>query len=148
MKILPFLMFIVFSLHSVINDIVYYRVKVLEIIAGTILVIVFQAMLPNSSLLDSILGGVMGYGTFWGIYRLTHGRLGVGDIWFSGFIGTTFGFWGWNWSILLGAFLGIGYISIRKILGSIRDIRNTRIPFTPFMVMGVLLSSLIKGFGS
>ena len=67
----------------------------------------------------------MGYGTFWGIHRLTRGRLGIGDIWFSGFIDITFGFWGWNWSILLVAFRGIGYLSIRKIIGSVRDIRNT-----------------------
>lgn len=145
MKNVPLLIFMLFSVHSIIDDISSLRIHVVEIIIGTVVSIVVQVLLHTITLWETIVGGVLGYGTFWIINRLLQGRLGHGDIWFSGFIGVAMGFWIWNRSILVGSFLGIMYSSIRRIFNTTYDVHATRIPFTPFMAIGVLLSTMYKG---
>ena len=133
------LIFMLFSLNSLIDDITIFRLRIREIIVGTIVAIAVQAILGKNDWTDTLAGAIIGYVSFIAIRKLTHDRLGAGDVWYSGFIGTCFGFWVWDFAMLIGTFIGFCYILYRRLKNKDLPIGDIRIPFLPCMFAGVLI---------
>jgi prepilin signal peptidase PulO-like enzyme (type II secretory pathway) len=140
--------FLVFSVNSVFDDIRDFKVRICDIGVGIIVVLIVKLLLSTTLLYESVIGGSIGVLSFYGIMRFSRGRLGAGDVWFSALIGTAFGFWTWDLGILLAAFLGMLWIGIVRIAGFRSALRDIRIPFVPFMFVGSLAVSIYRGFSA
>lgn len=101
----------------------------------------FFQLIPIS-IIDSILGASIGYGSLSLIASLFHRLtkkegLGQGDMDLLGFIGAFTGIYGCWISLLLasifGSLVGIIYLSITK-----KNTHHTRIPFGPFLALGAM----------
>lgn len=93
-------------------------------------------------LVESIVGSLVGYLTFWivsrGFYFVTHEEgLGGGDIKLMGFVGAVLGWKGAVSTIVVGNLLGlvVGLIAIFFF----QKTRRSPIPFGPFLAMGSLI---------
>jgi prepilin signal peptidase PulO-like enzyme (type II secretory pathway) len=144
MNIVIIACFVLFSLPSLVVDIKNYHVRTKEITIGTALILIIKLIFHLGPLSDTMAGAIAGYGSFWVICKLTRGRLGAGDVWYSGFIGVSFGFWVWDIAILIATILGMCYIIIRKLLKKELLVKEIKIPFAPFMFVGALAGSLCR----
>ena len=142
------LIFMVFSLNSLVEDIRFFRVHVYEIILGILIMAVAKLLLGFSDWTSSLIGGGLGGLSFWVIYKIAKGRLGAGDIWYSIFIGFTFGFWIWDIGMLIGAALAGLWIYIRWLRNKRFPIKNLKVPFLPFLFVGSVLTFVCKGRGA
>jgi len=139
------LLFVGLSVRSVLRDITIYRLEIVDIIVGTIACLVYRFASGAMSDLDMIVGVGIAYLSFIVIYRLSRGRLGPGDVWYSGFIGCAFGFRIWDLALVLAVGIGICYVAVMKLRDRSRPVSAIRIPFCPCMFVGALASAALGG---
>jgi prepilin signal peptidase PulO-like enzyme (type II secretory pathway) len=147
-KAILLLVFVAFSIRSVIEDAKSYRVKPLEIAIGIAVVAGMRSAMEVRTWMEVIAGGLVGALAFFSVERLSRGRMGAGDIWYSSFIGFAFGFVAWDISMVVAAFLGLAWITAKTAFNRTECIFNTRIPFTPFMFVGSVAVAIVRGFMS
>jgi prepilin signal peptidase PulO-like enzyme (type II secretory pathway) len=143
---MAFIAFMVFSINSVIADMRSYKVRVHEIILGFFVIADIRVLAGFSDWTSSLIGAGLGGLSFWAIRKLAKGRLGLGDIWYSAFMGFSFGFRIWDAATLLGAFLAGLWIVLRWLRNRRYPIKGLRIPFLPFLFAGAVISFAYKGF--
>lgn len=140
------LLFILFSINSVVDDIRTFSVRSNELAIGIGIMIVVKLLFGDGDFIDGIVGGLMGASALALSKRVSKGRLGSGDIWFSALIGFSFGFWTWDACIIIAAVLGAIWIGLRRSSSPMRpSIWQIRIPFAPFMFMGAIMVSIYRG---
>jgi len=142
------IIFLFFSLNSVIDDIRDFRVRISEIGVGIVVVLAAKLLVSTETAIDAAISGMVGAVSFYVIMRFSRGRLGAGDVWFSALIGSAFGFWTWDFGVLTAAFLGILWVCILRITGRRTAVRDIRIPFVPFMFVGALVVSIYRGLSA
>ena len=138
------LIYIIFSLHSVVEDMRTCKVKVLELLIGTVLSATVQILLDNTRWTNMTLGAAAGFFPFYCIHRIAKGRLGAGDIYLSVFTGVSFGFWTWDIGLLVGCVFAFAYILLHRIVDRGRPINEIKIPFAPFIFGGALVGSILR----
>jgi prepilin signal peptidase PulO-like enzyme (type II secretory pathway) len=137
--------FVIFSANSVVEDILCFRIRLHEIALGISIILVSKAVLGGADWVDTIVGGCVGSIAFIIVKRFSKERLGAGDVWFSALIGFSFGFWTWDFGLLVAAFLGVLWTGILRLSGRRRSLRDIRIPFAPFMFIGAVAVSIYRG---
>lgn len=93
----------------------------------------------SGSLLRAVLGGLVMFALYFGLYFVYPAGMGFGDVKLSGVLGMYLGWLGWG-VLALGTFLGFflgGLFGIALIIAK-RGGRKTKVPFGPFMLLGVL----------
>lgn len=98
----------------------------------------------SGDLVRALLGGLAMYAFYFAICFVAPAGMGFGDVKLAGVLGMATAWWGWGaWSVglfagfLLGGLWGIGLIALGK--GG----RKSKVPFGPFMLLGVLLAVLV-----
>jgi len=145
-SIIVFFAFMIFSFGSVMEDVRCYCVRSNELAIGIAAVIIIKLLLGGDDWAGTLGGGSIGVLSLALVSKLSMGRLGSGDIWFSALIGFSFGFWVWNACIFIAAFLGAIWIGCRRISSPQRpSLWHIRIPFAPFMFIGAIAVSIYRG---
>lgn len=97
-----------------------------------------------SSILSSILTGLLSFAFFFLIFAATRGRgMGFGDVKYAFFIGFLLPGWGAIIAFYL-AFLTGAAISIILIVGRQKKLKGSTVPFGPFLSLGVFLALLFE----
>jgi prepilin signal peptidase PulO-like enzyme (type II secretory pathway) len=143
LKVIRLMVFIAFSIGSVIEDAKSYRVKLLEIAIGITVIVGIRFAMADCTWIEIMAGGLIGALSFLLVERLFRGKLGPGDIWFSSYIGFAFGFSAWDLSMVVAAFLGLAWTMVKAVLKRRECQVDIRIPFTPFMFGGAIAVSII-----
>jgi leader peptidase (prepilin peptidase)/N-methyltransferase len=104
-----------------------------------ILALVGSFLVPGVSWKSALLGGVVGYATFYvlalaGRLLVGPGALGGGDVTLAGFVGMVVGFPLIVEALLLTILSG-GIISLMLVITRVRSLRD-HIPYGPFLVLG------------
>jgi prepilin signal peptidase PulO-like enzyme (type II secretory pathway) len=143
---LVLLLFILFSINSVVDDLRTFSVRSKELAIGIGTIIAVKSLFGDGDWIDGIVGGSMGALVLALAKRVSKGRLGSGDIWFSALIGFSFGFWAWDACIIIAAVLGMIWIGLRRSSSPLRpSIWHIRIPFAPFMFVSAIMVFIYKG---
>lgn len=115
-------------------------------LGGWAVVLILTALSPQYfrlSLMEAVVGGIVGYGFFWIISRLyafvRHEEgLGGGDVKLMGFVGAILGVQGVVTTVfvgaLVGSLVGVFFVLVRG------KTKHFPIPFGPFLAMGALVS--------
>jgi leader peptidase (prepilin peptidase) / N-methyltransferase len=144
-KEIMLIVFIIFSVNSVVEDVRSFRVRLHELVLGIAIVLVVKAIIGGADWIDTGAGGLVGALAFLAVKRISKGRLGSGDVWFSALIGFSFGFWTWDIGLLVAAFLGVLWTGILRLSGRRGSLRDIRVPFAPFMFAGSIAVSIFRG---
>ena len=147
LELIIVLAFIAFSIGSVVEDLRCYHLRINELILGGVIILSLRGLSGSLDIVEVALGGILGGAAFWAVHVFSRGRLGAGDIWYSAFIGITFGFWVWDLAMFLGALTAAAWLIIRALFSGRQSAFRQRIPFAPFMFVGSILSYGIKGLG-
>jgi prepilin signal peptidase PulO-like enzyme (type II secretory pathway) len=132
--------FILFSITVAIMDIKKGGVPRLAFIIAFLALFTLRAV-PNTILWLSIVGALMGLSIFLLAFFLSKKKLGLADVWYSCIIGFVLGPLHWYMAISIACILGVLYIFILKK----RSGQWPAIPFIPFMAIGGVAISIIKG---
>jgi leader peptidase (prepilin peptidase)/N-methyltransferase len=98
----------------------------------------------SGDLVRALLGGLAMYAFYFTICFIAPAGMGFGDVKLAGVLGMATAWWGWGaWSVglfagfLLGGLWGLGLVALG------RGGRKSKVPFGPFMLLGVLLAVLV-----
>jgi leader peptidase (prepilin peptidase) / N-methyltransferase len=98
----------------------------------------------SGSFLRAVLGGIAAFVFYFLLALVYPAGMGLGDVKLSGVLGLYLGWLGWGvlalglfLGFLLGGLLGVMLIALR------RGGRKSKVPFGPFMLLGVLLAVLV-----
>lgn len=140
------LLFILFTINSVVDDLRTFMVRPKELAIGIVVIIAVKLLFGDGDWLESVIGGSVGAALLALARVVSMGRLGSGDIWFSALIGLSFGFWAWDACIFIAAVLGMAWIVLMRSSNPLRpSLWRIRIPFAPFMFAGTIVVSLYMG---
>ena len=98
----------------------------------------------SGSLTRALLGGAAMYAVYFALCLAHPAGMGFGDVKLAGVLGLYTGWLGWgSWAV--GLFLGflLGGVFGIALIAAGRGGRKTRVPFGPFMLLGVLLAVLV-----
>jgi len=137
--------FTIYSINSVIEDVLSFRVRLHEIALGIAVVLAVRAIMGDGGWMEALASGAIGALVFLVVEKASKGRLGAGDIWFSAFIGVSFGFWTWDLGLLAAAALAAAWVCALSLSGRRGALRQIRIPFVPFMFAGAIAVALYRG---
>jgi len=104
---------------------------------STILSLVYQYIFIRGNFIFAVLGCIVGLFVFFLVKIISGGKLGLGDIWFSSFSGSTFGIWLWFPATLISCLIAFVFM--------LPDIKR-KIPFTPFLFTGSCLIFIYSFF--
>ncbi len=113
-----------------------------------LIAVVGSFLLPDILPWNSLVGGAIGFVTFWlfvtvGKIAFGSGALGEGDITLATFIGLITGFPLIVEALVLTIFVGAG-ISLLLLITRVRSLRD-HIPYGPFLIIGAIIT-LLKGY--
>lgn len=91
---------------------------------------------------EAWLGGLLAFGAMLGVYVAGRGQMGAGDVKTAGVAGLAVGLHGVP-LMLAGTFLGGSAFALLVLGLRLRSRRDT-VPFTPFLLLGVLVSWAIR----
>jgi leader peptidase (prepilin peptidase) / N-methyltransferase len=137
-RIVRILLFLVVSIPSVVSDLKTKRIPNLIMYPGIVLALILAVVQGWSPLVESVLGGLIGFIVFWLLWRLSGGKLGLGDAKYSAFIGALVSFEYWCVAIFLAALTGL--IAAAILLCRDRRYRHYRVPFAPFLAFGGIVT--------
>lgn len=102
--------------------------------------LILAAIRPDLSLSSAVIGGLVGFTSFFLLFRLRPGGLGAGDVKLAGLIGLLVGFPGVSVALIvaigLGG-LGAGFLLISRQVG----LRGT-IAYAPYLSLGAMVALL------
>ena len=131
------LLFAVFSLTIAISDIKTNRVpRAAFIIAFPVLLVLKLFSDEQLPYWEPIAGCMAGFFIFILVFFVSGRKLGLADVWYSTIIGLVLGPWWWYAAMGGACITGIMYVFITK---------QRRIPFIPFMALGSIVMSIIRG---
>lgn len=133
-------LFALFAFPIALIDIREYRIPDVLTLGGTVVFIVLKLFWENQPAYQLAAELCVGFGVFWLIWRLTDGRIGLGDAKLSAFIAVTTGFPGWFASLFIASFLGL--LSAVVLVGLFKADRKVAIPFAPFLTTGAFVAIL------
>lgn len=142
-SIVVFLVYIFFSLPSVIKDFRFRKVDSISIYAGTVVIGVFVFLVDRSIFLHSSISALVTLSVFLITYRMMKNKLGMGDVKFSLFCGMAVG--NVLWAL---AGLGVACIvtALTFLIGKIKGSPLKKLPFVPFLFAGTTFAMLCRIF--
>ncbi len=143
--IIPWIVYILFLFPLVYIAIIDWREHIIpnKIIVPLIVLSLLIAILTGNGL-SSLLGGLTGFGiTIFPMLLKGSDKLGMGDVKFAIFLGTSLGWKGVIITILLASLFAVIYFLYGRHKYNFD--RTTRIPLAPFLVGGYSLT-LVLGF--
>jgi Flp pilus assembly protein protease CpaA len=108
------------------------------ILPAIVLALIAGLVTPGLSILQALIGGLVGFGVFYLIAMVYPGGMGAGDVKLAAFIGLITGFPNIVLAIILTIFAG-GLISLLLVVTRVRTMRDY-IPYGPFLVIGGILT--------
>lgn len=137
------LTFMLFSLRSVLEDLKSMTVFPREIILGTICLFLIRLYALRQDWSPVVVVYLCAVLTFLLIHLFSRGKLGLGDVFFSGFVSLIADFWFWNQTVLVAVGMGFllfgGKLLLKKRLGAI--------PFVPLLFLSALLGFVFRKWG-
>jgi prepilin signal peptidase PulO-like enzyme (type II secretory pathway) len=134
-----------FAIPIAISDARFFRVPDALSLGGIAAVLLLRATLDTPALPMSWAAGLAGFGIFWLIRALSRGKLGMGDVKFSAFIGVTAGPLGWFESVFLGCVIALSASACRAAFRGFCP--GGRIAFAPFLTFGLAASVIANAMG-
>jgi prepilin signal peptidase PulO-like enzyme (type II secretory pathway) len=122
-----YLLFISVGIYSSIQDWRTGFVSRYVLWGATIVMIVVRVVFWNPAGSLYIWGLCVGYGVFILTWVLSKYKIGLADVWFSGFLGASFGIFMWYPAILLACLFTLSTMLLRG---------RKKLPFIPFMFLG------------
>lgn len=121
------------SLYLVIYDIKFKKVpNYINLLLLSL--IILNKLNLNEDLVKPILGGLLAFNTFYLIYLVTKGGIGIGDCKYTALIAVHFGYYFWIKSIFISSIIALFVTTTLYIRKKID--KKTKIPFIPFLVLG------------
>ncbi|WP_457627726.1 prepilin peptidase [Persephonella sp.] len=124
-------------------------------LAGFVLGVIYTFIRDDFTILDGIIGAVVGAGFLWGIayiYLKTRGieGLGMGDVKMMAFVGMYLGWFGALFTIFFGSLIGAVVGIVAAYLSRSEDKGRFEIPFGPFLALAAVIymffGDTIKGW--
>lgn len=137
------LILIIISLYLVYYDIKFKKVPNI-INLFLLIIVVSNKVILQQCIISPLISGFIAFITFFIIYLISKGKMGIGDAKYTAIIAFNFGYYFWLKSIIYCSTLAL-IISIILLLTK-RIKRDTPIPFMPFLVFGWLLNLFIINF--
>lgn len=101
-------------------------------------------LLLTADLRSAVCGGVVGLAAFWTVRSISGGKLGMGDVKYSAYIGSVVGPGGWWSAVALAAGGALLYALLSGRPG--KQAADGSIPFAPFLSAGALLAPALPLF--
>lgn len=127
----------IFAVPSVITDIKYFRIPDVYTFIGTPILLLYTILFYKENLYSSVIGSLLAFIIFFLVRFFTKKGIGLGDIKFSILCGFYCGFPDIFISFLVSSFTGILFFIFIFLKNKVIN-KNIKIPFAPFMVIGVL----------
>ncbi|HEB11965.1 MAG TPA: prepilin peptidase [Spirochaetales bacterium] len=89
-----------------------------------------------------LIDAFVGFSLIWLFFIFSKGRIGLGDAKLSAFISIIVGVWAWALAIFFASFSGLLFILVMIKLQKMTT--KESIPFAPFLVLGGVISFLLK----
>jgi len=134
-------MCLIAGVPTAIIDARTYRIPNSLSLGSLAAVVLAVCLFYPTQIIACLAGAAGGFLSFWGINKVTQGKLGMGDAKYSAVIGAALGPVGWFWAVLGASLLGIIFAGVLHLAGSFS--KSTRIPFAPFLFAGSVLSILL-----
>lgn len=128
------------SLYLVYYDIKYKKVPN-SINLLLLIIILITKIYFKQEVLISIFSGIVAFTTFLIIHLISRGNMGIGDCKFTGIIAIHLGFYYWLYSIIISSITAL-VVSL-FLLFSKKIKRDTKIPFIPFLVFGLIIELIL-----
>ncbi len=132
---------IIVSLYLVYFDIRYKRVPNL-INLVLLLLVIGNRIWADLPLKPAIISWTVAFFSFFLIYVITKGKMGIGDCKYTGIIAFHFGYFFWLKSIIVCSIIALLITLSLLLLKKIS--RTTPIPFIPFLVSGWIIIYFIE----
>jgi len=131
-RMLSYSIFVLICVYFSYQDIVYGEIKRIYLYAAIAVALCVKA---PATAWESFGGAVIGMLLFALAYHISGKRLGIADIWFSGFIGAFLGIIKWYAAVSIGCILALlFFICSRNKL--------KELPFIPFLSIGACVVEL------
>jgi len=125
------------SLYLTYYDLRYKKVPNKILLVLFILVLIDKILIGD--LKWSLISGAIAFLTFFLVYIVSRGNIGMGDIKYTSITAIYFGYKFWLYSII---YCSISAIFITVILYLLKIIkRYTKIPFIPFLALGLIIQT-------
>ena len=131
---LSLFIFILFSIPIVYKDLKEKKIPDFFSFTGIITLLITRIIFFKDTFFLFLLAGVIGFLFFLIINLATKGKLGMGDVKYSGFIGLFLGIEGYFLAIIFTCVIALLVAFVLIKLGKIN--LKTKIPFGPFMFVG------------
>ena len=144
--VLPALMFVLTSCLILISLIDYKTQIIPDGLVGVIAVsgVLYNLLYAQQSISDMLLGGAVGFAVMLGIFVISSGGMGGGDVKLSAAVGLWLGVEGTLLFLLLAFILG-GVISMLLLVSGIKS-KGDAIPFGPFLCLAAFVTILYQPF--
>jgi leader peptidase (prepilin peptidase)/N-methyltransferase len=130
-----------FLLAVIVIDIEHHRVLNVMLAPAAIVIAVLSALPWTQgslgNLLNTLLGGAVGFGVFLLLAIIGRGALGMGDVKLAGVIGMMTGHPDVLWALIIGALAGAGAALI--LLMTRKATRKTAIAYAPYLAFGAFV---------
>jgi leader peptidase (prepilin peptidase) / N-methyltransferase len=127
----------VIGVISSTEDVRFGRISRILLLSGIAGILCYKFFFIKHFFINSLTGCVIGLIVFYLARVITKGKLGLGDIWVSGFIGACLGMYGWFLSNFISCVVAFLFIII---------FNKNKIPFVPFLFGGAILTVMINHF--
>lgn len=115
--------------------------------------LLFHALVLPTSLLDSLIGAMLGYTLLWGLARFFHWRRGVeamgrGDFAMTAGIGAWLGWQALPMALLFASVFALAFAAVRRLVGNTSTslpLLKTELPFGPSLSAGAALAWIALG---
>ena len=114
--------------------------------AGFLISIVLTLIFKRDLFINRICGAAILFLIFTLVRFLTRRKLGLGDIHYSLYCGFLSGVPNFIFAAFISALLAMIFLLSKKITCRNNDILTMRLPFTPFMFLGCIISLFIPDF--
>jgi leader peptidase (prepilin peptidase)/N-methyltransferase len=127
-------------------SILYYDIKEKKIpdlftYSGMLIILIVRLLQGNFSLW-CLVDAVVGFSFIWLFVFFSKGRIGLGDAKLSAFISIIVGVWAWALAIFFASISGLLFMLIMIKLKQMT--KKESIPFAPFLILGGVISFLLK----
>ena len=147
MQNLIFLYYLVFIIISLINsylDIRTFRLSLILNYCGFFICFLLNLFLPSKQVLNHILGSFILFILFILVRKITHNKLGGGDVHYSLFCGLVAGIPDCFFSAFLAAAFGLIVFVIIKLSHKRKDPGKIKIPFIPMLFLGTIAAIVYR----
>ena len=127
-------------------SILYYDIKEKKIpdlltFSGMLAILIVR-LLQGSFSPWCLIDAFVGFSLIWLFFIFSKGRIGLGDAKLSAFIAIIVGVWAWVLAIFFASFSGLLFMLVMIKLKKVT--KKESIPFAPFLVLGGVISVLLK----